>query len=47
MREQVVPGVTENNVWAVLHAENIKRVGDWIETRPRASGPRTNPWFQE
>jgi Xaa-Pro aminopeptidase len=34
-------------VWAVLHAENIKRGGEWIETRLLASGQRTNPWFQE
>ena len=24
-----------------------KRGGEWIETRLLASGPRTNPWFQE
>src|SRR5919112_3104931 len=34
-------------IWAVLHAENIRRGGEWIETRLLASGPRTNPWFQE
>ena len=39
--------VSENDIWAVLHAENIKRGGEWIETRLLASGPRTNPWFQE
>ena len=39
--------VTEDDVWAVLHAENIKRGGEWIETRLLTSGPRTNPWFQE
>ena len=38
---------SENDVWAVLHAENIKRGGEWIETRLLTSGPRTNPWFQE
>ena len=37
----------EADVWAVLHAENIRRGGEWIETRLLASGPRTNPWFQE
>ena len=41
------PGLSENEIWAVLHAENIKRGGEWIETRLLASGPRTNPWFQE
>jgi len=40
-------GRSEDEVWAVLHAENIKRGGEWIETRLFASGPRTNPWFQE
>ena len=42
-----LPGVTEQELWADLHAENIKRGGEWIETRLLASGPRTNPWFQE
>lgn len=40
-------GVSENDVWAVLHAENVRRGGEWIETRLLSSGPRTNPWFQE
>lgn len=40
-------GVTEDDVWAELHAANIRRGGEWIETRLLASGPRTNPWFQE
>ena len=44
-----IPGgdVCEDDVWAVLHAENIRRGGEWIETRLLSSGPRTNPWFQE
>lgn len=47
MQRQCEPSMTENDVWAILHAENIKRGGEWIETRLLASGPRTNPWFQE
>ncbi len=47
MRTACRPGLTEDEVWAVLHAENIRRGGEWIETRLLASGPRTNPWFQE
>lgn len=47
MREMSVPGVSENDIWAVLHAENIRRGGEWIECRLLSSGPRTNPWFQE
>ena len=47
-RANVGDGTTcEDDVWAVLHAENIKRGGEWIETRLLSSGPRTNPWFQE
>ena len=34
---------TEDDIWAVLHAENIRRGGEWIETRLLASGPRTKP----
>ncbi|MFB1023941.1 MAG: M24 family metallopeptidase, partial [Octadecabacter sp.] len=41
-------GITsEDDIWSVLHGENIKRGGEWIETRLLASDPRTNPWFQE
>ena len=47
MRAVVAPGVSENEVWAALHHGNIRRGGEWIETRILASGPRTNPWFQE
>ena len=47
MQRQAVPGITENDLWSVLHAENIKRGGEWIETRLLSSGPRTNPWYQE
>ena len=41
------PGITENQLWSTLHAANIARGGEWIETRLLASGPRTNPWFSE
>jgi Xaa-Pro aminopeptidase len=47
MEAALTPGMTENDLWAILHAENIRRGGEWIETRLLASGPRTNPWFQE
>ncbi len=47
MEDAIQPGISENELWSVLHAENIKRGGEWIETRLLASGPRTNPWFQE
>ncbi len=47
MREALKPGMTEREVWAMLHAGNIRRAGEWIETQILASGPRTNPWMQE
>ncbi|WP_269585667.1 M24 family metallopeptidase [Roseibium sp. Sym1] len=40
-------GMTEWDLWALLHAGNIRRGGEWIETHLLSSGPRTNPWFQE
>ena len=39
--------MSEDAIWAELHKGNIKRGGEWIETRLLSSGPRTNPWFQE
>ncbi|MBN9509039.1 MAG: aminopeptidase P family protein [Alphaproteobacteria bacterium] len=47
MRAALVPGITENQLWALLHETNIAHGGEWIECRLLASGPRTNPWFQE
>jgi Xaa-Pro aminopeptidase len=47
MREALRPGIAETELWSVLHAENIARGGEWIETRILNSGPRTNPWMQE
>ncbi|WP_419909160.1 dimethylsulfonioproprionate lyase DddP [Hoeflea sp.] len=47
MQARMEPGISENDVWAELHAGNIRRGGEWIETRLLASGPRCNPWFQE
>ena len=47
MQAACQPGRSEDDIWSVLHAENIKRGGEWLETRLLTSGPRTNPWFQE
>jgi len=47
MREALAPGVTENQLWSVLHETNIAHGGEWIECRLLSSGRRTNPWFQE
>ena len=47
MRAVMEPGMTEREVWSMLHAGNVTRAGEWIETQILASGPRTNPWMQE
>lgn len=47
MEAALQPGMTEWDLWSLLHAGNIRRGGEWIETHLLASGPRTNPWFQE
>ncbi len=38
---------TERDLWSMLHAGNVRRAGEWVETQILASGPRTNPWMQE
>lgn len=47
MRAAMRPGITENQLWSVIHQVNIAHGGDWIEGKMLASGPRTNPWLQE
>jgi Xaa-Pro aminopeptidase len=47
LRDTIRPGLTENELWSVLHQGVIALGGDYIETRLLSSGERTNPWFQE
>ncbi|UTW13058.1 M24 family metallopeptidase [Marinobacterium rhizophilum] len=47
MRQSMRPGITENQLWSVLHQVNVAHGGNWIEGRMLSSGPRTNPWLQE
>lgn len=47
MREALAPGVTENELWAILAKTNIAYGGEWLECRLLTSGQRTNPWLQE
>ncbi|MEM7275235.1 MAG: Xaa-Pro peptidase family protein [Actinomycetota bacterium] len=46
MRTALVPGVTENQLLALLHQVNVANDGEWIDGRMLCSGPRTNPWYQ-
>ena len=47
LREVLQPGLTEQQLWSVLHQAVIAQGGDYVETRLLNSGERTNPWFQE
>ena len=47
LREAIRPGLTENELWSVLHKSIIEQNGDYCETRLLSAGRRTNPWFQE
>ena len=47
VRDAVKPGVTENELFAVMYHEMIRQGGEFIETRLLTSGQRTNPWFNE
>jgi len=47
MREALTPGMSENQLWSILHQVNIAHGGDWLEGKMLASGYRTNPWLQE
>ena len=47
MREKLEPGMRESDALAMLIQGSIERGGEYPETRLLATGPRTNPWFQE
>ncbi|OCC03620.1 peptidase M24 [Labrys sp. WJW] len=47
LRAAIRPGLTEVELWSVLHRSIIAQNGDYVETRLLSAGERTNPWFQE
>ena len=47
LRAALRPGLSENQLWSILHQGVIAADGDYVETRLLNSGPRGNPWFQE
>ena len=47
IRDAMEPGVTENELWALMAHANIAMGGEWLECRLLTSGGRTNPWLQE
>ena len=47
MRRDLEPGMTENELFAILQHTNIGMGGEWIEYRLLAAGGHTNPWGME
>ena len=47
LSQSLRPGVTERQLWGILNYTNLANQGDWHDGRMLASGPRTNPWYQE
>lgn len=43
----IAPGVTENDLLAVLTGSLLRRGGEYLITRAVVSGPNTNPWNLE
>ena len=47
VRDAIQPGISENELFAIMYHEVIRQGGEFIETRLLTSGQRTNPWFSE
>ncbi|MBD1544872.1 M24 family metallopeptidase [Roseibium aggregatum] len=47
LRAAIHPGLSEVELWSVMHQSIIAQNGDYVETRLLNAGARTNPWFQE
>jgi Xaa-Pro aminopeptidase len=47
VRDAIRPGISENELFAIMYQEVIRQGGEFIETRLLTSGQRTNPWFNE
>lgn len=47
MKAAIRPGVNELQLWGLVNYVNMANNGDWHDGRMLASGPRTNPWYQE
>ena len=40
MREELKAGMTEDELWSILHKTNIEHGGEWIECRILSSGSK-------
>ena len=46
VRDAIRPGVTENELWAIFTATNIRLGGEHTDGRLLAAGGHTHPWYQ-
>lgn len=46
VRDAIRSGVTENELWAIFTATNIRLGGEYTDGRLLAAGGHTNPWYQ-
>jgi Xaa-Pro aminopeptidase len=47
IHEALEPGVSENDMFAILHQTNIEHGGEWIDYRLMAAGDHANPWGRQ
>lgn len=47
IREELRPGISEQELWSHLAHENARHGGEWFNYCILASGERTNPWGRE
>jgi Xaa-Pro dipeptidase len=47
LHQELRPGMTENEAWALFTGRAFALGGEYVEARLLSSGPRTNPWFRE
>ncbi|KAF5701715.1 peptidase yqhT [Fusarium mundagurra] len=43
LHDAVSPGLTETQLWSVMHKSVIEQNGDYVEARLLSAGPQTNP----
>ncbi|MBI3458078.1 MAG: aminopeptidase P family protein [Candidatus Rokubacteria bacterium] len=46
VRDAIRPGATENELWAVFTATNLRLGGEYTDGRLLTAGRHTNPWYQ-
>ena len=46
VQQSIMPGVTENELFAIMMAVNLRHGGERIDGRLLAAGGNTNPWLQ-